>query len=217
MNTYYVYYHLRSIDSDIAPAGTPYYVGKGCGNRAWSKRKFLPNDPNNIVIIAQNLTESEAFELEISEIARWGRVDLGTGILRNKTNGGEGVSGTRWSTERRKSWSGTNNPNYGVVPWKRSGKNPMLGKKHTAESRLKMSKKIKESYTSDLLQKRRDAISGTKNPGYGKPAKNRRAVTFRGLHFDCIRHACEYFGITKGQFYREEKASPPSLSDPSWN
>jgi len=210
MNIYYVYYHVREKDSEVAPAGTPYYVGKGCGNRAWNKRKFRPTNPSYIVIIAQNLTESEAFELEMSEIARWGRIDLGTGILRNKTNGGEGSSGFIWSDERREKWSGENNPRYGLVPWKEgNGSNPMKGKKHTIESKLKMSKKISESYTPELIQLRRESVTGDKNPSYGKPAKNRRAVEFRGKHFECIKHACEYFNIKRSQFYREERGDSP--------
>ena len=40
--------------------GTPYYVGKGKGNRAYKKgdREILPpNDRNKIKIVLQNLTE----------------------------------------------------------------------------------------------------------------------------------------------------------------
>jgi hypothetical protein len=46
-----------------------------------------------IQIIQDNLNENEAFNLECKLIAQYGRKDLGTGILRNMTDGGEGVSG----------------------------------------------------------------------------------------------------------------------------
>ena len=164
MNIYYVYYYLRSKDSDIAPAGTPYYVGKGCNNRAWQTRKNKPKDYNCIVIIAANLTENEAFELEISEISRLGRVDLGTGILRNRTNGGEGSSGIKvsnttlqkrkekiesWTTDfrkeviekRRKSNTGQKR----TLETKTKMRKSQMGKKHTAETRCKLSK-IKKDF-----------------------------------------------------------------------
>jgi hypothetical protein len=48
-----------------------------------------------IKIIAHRLTEAEAIQLEIKLIKEYGRKDLGTGILRNLTNGGEGISGAK--------------------------------------------------------------------------------------------------------------------------
>src|SRR5208282_6039660 len=39
--------------------------------------------------MAENLTEPEAFDLEITCIAEYGRIDLGTGTLTNLTTGGE--------------------------------------------------------------------------------------------------------------------------------
>ncbi len=82
---YYVYEWLRE-------DGTPYYVGKGTGFRAYCKRPYRPLDKNRIRIVKDNLTEQEAWDLEINLIEKYGRQDTGTGILKNKTDGGEGGS-----------------------------------------------------------------------------------------------------------------------------
>jgi len=88
MSTYYVYQYLRE---DL----TPYYIGKGSGRRAWSKNHTIPVPPDKsrITIIACKLTESEALLLETKLISYYGRKDLNTGILRNRTSGGEGTKG----------------------------------------------------------------------------------------------------------------------------
>jgi len=95
MNIYYVYAYIRSKDSTTAKAGTPYYIGKGKGDRAYSKnhRVPVPHDRTKIIILEQNLTEIGAFALERRMISWFGRQDLGTGILRNMSEGGEGAVG----------------------------------------------------------------------------------------------------------------------------
>ena len=93
---FYVYLYLRE-DT------TPYYVGKGHGIRAWTKGRGeigKPTTSDRIYILTDNLTESEAFALEIITIALYGRKDISTGILRNKTDGGEGAAGYRFSPEQ---------------------------------------------------------------------------------------------------------------------
>ena len=117
---FYVYAYLRMDFS-------PYYIGKGQGKRAWSKQHsvHLPKDPF-IVIMESNLTEIGAFSIERFYIRWYGRKDNGTGILRNLTDGGEGISGIIRSKETRQKISKSH-----------------LGKKLSIEHRLSMSKSFK--------------------------------------------------------------------------
>ena len=147
---FYTYAYLRK-------DRTPYYIGKGQRDRAYCKYKDEikpPIDKSRIIFLKQNLTEEDAFKHEIYMIAVFGRKDLGTGILRNKTNGGEGPSGWVPSEETRKNWSemrkgenaywyGRNHSQETIEKMKkeRSGvKNAMYGKTHNEKTKNKMSK-----------------------------------------------------------------------------
>jgi general stress protein YciG len=57
------------------------------------KTLFIYHLKKEEYFLKQNITEEEAFKHETYMIAVFGRKDLGTGILYNRTNGGEGVSG----------------------------------------------------------------------------------------------------------------------------
>lgn len=104
-NVFYVYAWLR-------PCGTPFYIGKGKGRRDVSTQRSRAfkcvvgeitstGAAPKVVRIADNLNESDAFELEAEEIYKYGRIDCGTGVLVNQSDGGEGASGTIMSAETR--------------------------------------------------------------------------------------------------------------------
>lgn len=88
LRKFYVYKYLRA-------DGTPYYVGKGTGDRAYANHGTHITVPSKdrIQFVAANITESQAFAYERFWIAVYGRKDIGTGILRNRTDGGDGLSG----------------------------------------------------------------------------------------------------------------------------
>lgn len=130
INTYYVYAYVRNKDSKTAKAGTPYYIGKGKKKRAWSKHHGfipVPKNSNNIVILESNLTELGAFALERRLIRWYGRIDNKTGILRNRTNGGDGGPGAR---------KGRPSPTRGMKAWNR-------GIEMSEEAKRKASAKLK--------------------------------------------------------------------------
>ena len=97
MNNYYTYAYLRK-------DGTPYYIGKGKNYRINSKQRNIkkPRDNSRIIFLKQNLTEEHAFKHEKYMIAIFGRKDLGTGVLHNRTDGGEGNSGRTLNEKTKK-------------------------------------------------------------------------------------------------------------------
>lgn len=141
-NRYYVYHIINPIDNRL------FYVGKGTRSRckqhltdkqsyAFNKRLngYIRNliNSNNIPIIkkiAENLTEEEAYLLEESEIKKYGRVGFEeNGILLNILESG-----------RPPRFEGENHP------W--------WGRKHTEETKAKISKTKKENLENGITKKR---------------------------------------------------------------
>jgi hypothetical protein len=90
---FYTYLWLRE-------DGTPYYVGKGKGNRAYKKHR-VKCPPTERIIIQEFECEDDAFFAEKFLIALYGRTDNATGCLSNLTDGGEGQAGVKYTEERR--------------------------------------------------------------------------------------------------------------------
>jgi hypothetical protein len=108
MKKYYTYAYLRE-------DRTPYYIGKGSGNRINENKGRpcgKPKDKSRIIFLKQNLTEEEAFKHEKYMIAVFGRKDLGTGILHNRTDGGEGTSGLIHSKKSKEKMASSKNTKY---------------------------------------------------------------------------------------------------------
>ena len=146
-NRFYTYAYLRE-------DRTPYYIGKGERNRIYSnsRRTFRrPKDKSRIIFLKQNLTEKEAFKHEIYMIAVFGRKDLGTGILHNKTNGGDGTSGRITTKETKQKMSDAN----------KGRPSSRKGISHTEETR----KKLSEAHKGKTLSEEHKRKIGISNKG----------------------------------------------------
>ena len=128
MVNFYVYAYLRTDN-------TPYYIGKGKGDRLYEKSKghIPPKDKSKIVILENNLTELGAFALERFYIRWYGRKDLNTGILINKTDGGDGICGFKHSEETKNKIAKSN-----------------TGRKLSDNTKLKLSIRFKGIKRTDL-------------------------------------------------------------------
>lgn len=142
---FYTYAYLRE-------DGTPYYIGKGSGGRLTSRHKRkgagvrVPSE-DRILVLKDGLTEQQALAHEVYLISVLGRKDLGTGILRNLTDGGEGVSGMKHSAETkeriRQITTGVKQSEETVA--KRVAKN--RGQKRTPEQRARIATSLEETFT----------------------------------------------------------------------
>jgi hypothetical protein len=189
---FYVYEHWRP-DRD-----EPFYVGKGRGGRAnlMARRNAHHRAIQmklhrlglavEVRIVAANLTEDEAFLLEIERIKMWRESGID---LSNQTIGGEGPAGKKLSEwQKKKLLEGRLKKGYGPMSFEQKeklskamkGKKIRLGAKLSDETRAKIStskkgkpsklkgkpksQDVKDKISASLSA----AIKGEKNPFWGR-------------------------------------------------
>jgi hypothetical protein len=155
--SYYTYAYLRE-------DRTPYYIGRGKGNRAFSKNHTVPPPPRKrILFLKTGLTFAESVDHERYMIAVLGRKDLGTGILRNLTDGGEGVQGFIQTLEARQKISKTK-------------KNVPLSDRHRSQlSRSHEGVPLSSQHRARIAE----SLQGENHPRWKLTEDQRREIAFR--------------------------------------
>lgn len=139
-----VYRHIRNDTNEV------FYIGIGkTEKRAHSlhnRNKYWKNIVNSVghtVEIIHRLDNYErAKELEIELIKYYGRKDLNEGTLVNMTDGGEGGNGCIRTSESRRKQKENHSDFNGIL-------NPMYGKCHSEETKMKMSNSQKQWLTTN--------------------------------------------------------------------
>ena len=162
---FYVYQYVRVSDN------TPYYIGKGSGWRMYCKDHSVsvPKDRTKIQVIANNLTENEAHLLEKKLVELYGRTDIGTGILHNHSDGGEGSSGAIRSKETREK-----------IAKAHTGKTRIFTKEHKQNMSIAQKGKKRSPLTPEHREKIRLANKG-KIVSPNTTSKWRKSMSLRKL------------------------------------
>lgn len=178
-NNFYVYLLL-----DPRKAYLPFYVGKGKNYRAYHHLKSKAHANCNplkaavidkirtrglepkIMIWKQDISEAEAFELEMNLIQKFGRRDTQTGILTNMSNGGEGNAGRRFSEEHRQKLSEAAKGRKMSQEAKDKISQSRKGRLASNEAKRKMSEAKKGENTGS--ENHMFGRKGDQHPNYGK-------------------------------------------------
>lgn len=160
----YIYTHTRLDNNSI------FYIGIGSDNNGKYKRAHVKSTRGthwkrivnkygySISIVKDNLTWNEACNEEIYLIKKYGRLDLGEGLLINKTNGGEGFYGGIFTDEAKLKISKGNKGKSVTDETKIKISKARKGFTHTDEAKLKISqahsgRKHSEQYKEDCRKR----------------------------------------------------------------
>lgn len=212
MNLFYTYAYLRE-------DGSPYYIGKGKGNRAYSKHRKHIKVPSKdkILILKNNLTEDDAFKHEIYMINIFGRKDIGTGVLVNLSNGGDGVSGYKHTEESKFKMKSSKRPPVSKETKEKISKT-LTGRKKTplteeqkrkiSETKKRLFKEGKYKTPNGMLgkkhkeetKKKMSIIMKTKNNARIASQSRIKKVMLNGVIYNSRKEAIEKTGISWRQY-----------------
>jgi predicted AAA+ superfamily ATPase len=235
-NIYFVYCFLDTrkpgnyVFEDIIFDYEPIYIGKGKGkrperhlilykkynNRFYSKLKSIINDnyEPKFIIIENNLSEDESFKKEIHFINLIGRIENG-GPLTNLSDGGEGQSGYKFTEEVKQKMSES----------RKGDKNSMFNKKHSDETKQKISlankckpnknkgKKLIEIHGEDkaneIIKKQKNSINDRSGDNNGMFGKKHKEESIQKMKDNTIK----LFGENNPNFGRVYKESEKTFDD----
>lgn len=188
MNTFYTYAHAK-------PNGPIFYIGKGMGDRAWSKdnrnihwKRTVAKYGYEVELLAYWENENDAFDHENLLISCFKKIRI---LLVNMTNGGEGSAGYRWTDEQK-----------AKRPPTTGNKNPMYGRIQSKETREKIAKKAKNRSISDetkakiSLKMKERIFSKEHRKNLGKKSAGGNNAMAKKCLIDGVEYAC---GVDAGK------------------
>jgi hypothetical protein len=228
---FYVYVYR---DPRPAKENQPVYVGKGTGDRDishWAKgshnkpfQDFLSHiKRRGLTAVCQRVFETEdeqeAFDKERELIALYGRRDLGTGTLFNRTDGGEGAAGAI-RTEEEKAVTGRFSKEHWQDPEYRAKViAAQQAVQSTPEARALKSVNSKETWKKEEVRQKR--ATGIKAGRATDESKTKTSVQAKAQWAD-PEYAAKQTANNKEIANREEvkaakKAAAKALwADPEW-
>lgn len=168
---------------------TTIYIGKGTGKRY--KHCYAKWPECEVFILEYFESEDVAYEKEKFMIEKYGRIDLGTGTLLNKNNGGRYIKGCAPWKNKKLSDSHRNNIKVSILKLpKEKLSNPRFGennhfygKKHSIESKKKISQSHKGKNSPMKGKKHtKESIEKNRMSHLGKPSKKKINIDLNTLN-----------------------------------
>jgi hypothetical protein len=210
--------------------GGPLYVGKGKGERWKNHAKgshnlalrgvFNASSDLPLVFVRENISEREAFRVEIALIAAIGRLDLSLGPLLNRANGGEGGSGVIQSDAVRKKHSDAlkGRPDIGL-PGRVASPIFQRGKALPLDilermRKTKTGKRLSEDHRAKLSASRRgkplsDAHKAAIARGNLGKTKRPRTSEEKAHLSRCVSQMLWWWSVSRSKSYRSEIRENP--------